>query len=136
MILFVVQERIEETSFYNEHNSTTTLLDQLNYLLDSHYGGKIRASTPNRSPIQRRFTLSDVGVNTEFCDNENLDVRATSLEDLPGNSDSNCEKKKPEKRLSGTEEKKEEEAEIPTIDFEVITAACFYLSKIIIICRF
>lgn len=75
-VLFAVQERIEETNFYNEHNSATSLLDQLSYLLEFN-GGKIRASTP----IHKKFNCSDVAVNTE----ENCEVRATSLEDLPGN---------------------------------------------------
>lgn len=72
-----VQERIEETDFYDEHNSATTLVDQLSYLLRC----RIRASTPIHNNCS-----TDVGVNTDDV----CEVRATSLEDLPGNTETDA----------------------------------------------
>lgn len=137
---FLVQERIEETDFYNEHSSKTSLYDQLIYLLD--YRGNIKASTPNRSPIHRRFTSSDVGVNTDFCDEENCEVRATSLEELPGNSQSdnnNSNKKRTEKQekvSSGAEDEEEEEG--PSINLEVVflSVCVHFFFKFVYNCRF
>lgn len=119
-VSFVVQERIEETDFYNEQQSRTTLLDQLTYLLDCR--GNFRASTPNRSPIHKKFSSSDVGVNTDFYEKENvenLEVRATSLEELPGNlrSSSRKRKEKQAKNLNETKDEKVEEGS--SIDLEV-----------------
>lgn len=80
-------------------------MEQLNYLLDCQ-GGNIRASTP----INKKLTLSDVAVNTEFgdVDEERYGVNATSLDALPGNKNTN------DKDESITKEE-----ETSCIDFEV-----------------
>lgn len=90
----VVQERIEETNFYNEHNSATTLVDQLGYLLNCNNGGRIRASTPIHN------SSTDVAVNTDHV----CEIRATSLEDLPGNTETKEDAPLPNTHETDTEE--------------------------------
>lgn len=101
--IFLVQERLEESDYFNTIHVKQSLSEQLLYLLDNEQSSR-RPASRCRSPVHKKARGSDVSTNTELSESGTFDVNTTPLETLPGNVDYDSSKTRNDEDSTSSEE--------------------------------